>query len=323
MSTKVLIIGSDREEDGVRQRTAGRALLWGFEQHGIDWDIHQPRTAPFPDLRSYDAILCWSYMVYRLSNDYIPGAQEIEAHARSLDIPVINSVERCAAGHSFFLETWRAHGIYCARSQRFKSFNDIRLDYPLLLRRDGVHQGKDFFLAQTPEEARELIQARQKDGAQENLNLAIEFVDVRDEHGYYNKYRSFVVGDEVIPAHVFVSKHWLVNYGEFVDNDLAVRSGQDFMQHGERNKAEVLAAARLTGSDVLALDYAKRADGRYVFWEANRHFLTLEDYGETPNESFLNATGVDADRRQKMFEALGLALSDLVIERVGKSTAEG
>lgn len=320
MSISVLIVASDRKKDGVETRLAGRALLWNLEQRGIEWDVHMPRTAPIPDLRAYDAVLCWSYRIYR-TRDYFLGAQEIEAKAQALGKPVINSVKRSQSRHSDFLETWRAHGIPCAKSQRFEDFEEIGLDYPMLLRRDGVHQAEDLFFVPTPEDAERVIRERKDDDTRENLDLAIEFVDVRDEHGRYNKYRSLVIGDQLIPIHALVSDHWLVNYhhAQFCDDESAARIGETFLRDGERNAAEMLAAARLTGSDILALDYAKRSDGRYVFWEANRHFLMLEDHEETQaTDTYVKATG-HTGGRTKVFKALGSALGDLILDRAKKA----
>ena len=316
MSVSVLIVASDRAEDGIETRLAGEALLWNLEQRGIRWDVHMPRTAPIPDLRAYDAILCWSYRIYR-TRDYFQGAQEIEARAHALGKPVINSVKRSQSRHSDFLETWRAHGIPCAKCQRFEDFEDIELDYPMLLRRDGVHQAEDLFRVSTPEEAEKVIRDRKADETRENLDLAIEFVDVRDEHGRYNKYRSIVIGERLIPLHALVSDHWLVNYhhAQFCSDKNAANYGEAFLRDGEQNAAEVLAAARLTGSDILALDYAKRSDGRYVFWEANRHFLMLEDHEETQTtDTYVKATG-HTGGRTKVFETLGSALGDLVLDQ--------
>ena len=323
MPVSLLIIGSRRKTDGVRKRLAGRALLWGLEQREIRWQIYQPGTDPVPDLGEYDALLAWSFMVYRLSRAYLPVARELEAQALARGIPVINSVQRCDAPHSFFLETWREHGIPCARCQGFERVEDLELDYPLLLRRDGVHRGEDLYFVRTPEDARRLVRDREKDG-KEPLNLAVEFVDARDRNGLYSRYRSWVVGDVIIPISVLVSDHWMVNYSHFDDDEVAARYGRDFLDRGEPNAAEVRAAARLTGSDVVALDYARCPEGRYVFWEANRHFLTLEDYGETPSGGFTRATGVDAAGRRKAFEDLGWALADLVVERATtKDLAKG
>ncbi len=319
MSVSILIVGSTGEEDGVSTRLAGRALLWGLEQRGIGWDVYQPRTGPVPDLSVYDAILCWSHRIYR-TDDYFFGAQEIEAQAHALGKPVINSVQRSRSRHSDFLTTWHEHGIPCARCQHFDDFEDIRMDAPMLLRRDGLHQGKDLFFAPTLREARQTIQTRQADSTKENLDLAVEFIDVRDEQGRYNKYRSLVIGERLIPYHVLVSDHWLVNYhGSFHADETAMRCGEAFVREGELNVAEVLAAARWTGADILALDYAKRPDGRYVFWEANRHFLMLEDYGENQSDEYAKATGHTGDGRDKMLEAFGLALGELVHDR---ATAE-
>ena len=314
MPTRVLIIGGGGEEDGVAKRATGRALLWGLEQRGVRAVVHDPRKASPPDLPAYDVVLCWSYIVFR-SPDYVRGALELEERAQGLGVPVVNGVRHCTARHSFFLETWREGGVACASCQSFHDFEELRLEYPLILRRDGVHQGRDVYLVRSPEQAREKICEHKENPDKAALDLAVEYVDARDENGYYNKYRSFVLGERIVPAHVFLSEHWLVNYGHLLSNEVAGRYSRDFLHGGEPNPDVVLAAARLTGSDIVALDYARRADGSYVFWEANRHFLLFEDYDKDLGSGFGTAMSVDAQARRKMVEGLGLALADLVIER--------
>ena len=40
--------------------------------------------------------------------------------------------------------------------------------------------------------------------------LAIEFLDIADEAGIYRKYGAFIVGERIVPRHLFFSRHWMV-----------------------------------------------------------------------------------------------------------------
>ncbi len=318
MSVRILILGGEGEEDGVLKRRAGEFLLWGLRQKGVAWEVCNPAESSIPQLQAYDVILCWSYIVHH-SPVFLESALNIEKMARQLGIPVINGVKNAAANHSFFMQTWHEHGLQCARCQNFDDFEELALDYPLILRRDGVHRGQDVFLVNNPVEAQRLIDARKKDKAQANLDLAIEYIDTRGADGYYRKYRSYVVGDRILPRHVFFSRHWLVNYEHLVANSDSVEANRMLVEGGEESALEVLKAARLTGSEIVALDYSKDADGRCVFWEANRHFFMIGDKGSTNTKLLEAATGQNDEQRRQSDEELGRAMAELVLERIHNS----
>jgi len=318
---KLLVLASyPTAEELAADRVAGRMMLRGLARRGIDWRLHQP-WLPCPDLADFDAVLCWTY---RWQVARFPfWAWRIERQADDLGIPVVNRVERCAEPHSYFLAAWREHGVPCARARRFRRFEDFGLRYPLLIRRDGVHQGQDVHRVETPEEARALIEGRERDretlrGPERprgRFDLAVEFVDTADERGVYRKWRSYVVGETVIPRLLELSRHWLVNFGNLLEDATAAAEDRAFVRDGEPRPDLVREAARWTGADVVALDYAKRRDGSYVFWEANRHFLMLGDPGYERPERMHAATGRTPEERRAEDERLGLAIADLVIAR--------
>jgi hypothetical protein len=311
----------DSAEALAADRIAGRQMLWGLGERGIRWQLHQP-WLPAPDLAGFDAILCWSYRWH--ANNYIFYARAVTDRAAERGLPVVNPVERANAVHSHFLTAWNAAGIPCARCRRFARFDDFGLPYPLILRRDGVHMGEDVHLARTPEEARALIEERRQalstaprgERPGGPLDLAVEFIDTRDAQGIYRKWRSYVIGDRVIPRLLELSGHWLVNFGSLIEDAAAAEEDRAFVRGGEPNPELVRAAARLTGADVVALDYARRPDGGYVFWEANRHFLMLGDPGYERPERMQAATGRSDEERQVEDRSVGLAIADLVLERI-------
>ncbi len=323
MSIRCLILTRYDSAAALGDRVAGRWLLWGLDQRSIAWEIHQP-WHPRPDLESFDVVLCWSYRFHK--NNYIFWARKMRDRCARLGVPVINDAERADAKHSFFLRTWRAHGLPCARCQRVRRPEDITLDYPLILRRDGIHMGHDVALVRDSGEARRVIEARLRDprpadrgGAGRAVDLAIEFIDTRWPDGYYRKYRSFVVGGRVLPRQVSLSEVWLVNFGNAVAGDAAVAEDRRFIRDGEPRADLLRRAGELSGADVVAVDYARTSDGELVLWEANRHFLMLgdEDYGSP--ERFEEITGRNTEEREVNDRALGLAIADLVLRRAGRS----
>ena len=272
MPNKILIVGSDKIENGIQKRKLGRLLLESLKENNIQWDIYFPTVVQPLNLQAYDGVFIWSHIVYR-DLQYRAGAHDIEQQARKAGIPIINSIINAEAPHSFFLERWREVGIHCARVQRFEKFEDIHLNYPLILRRDGVHKGLDVFLVNDANEAKTLIQARQQGSALNNLDTAIEFYDAQCEDGYYRKYRSYVIGQRIIHRHLQVADSWLVNFDHSISN-LAIRDEhRSFMETGNQNDDIILNAAAATGHEIVALDYSIDKEGNHIFWECNRHFL--------------------------------------------------
>jgi hypothetical protein len=321
MPIRLLILTPyDSAAELAADRVAGRWLLHALARRGVAWELAQP-WRPLPALAAFDAVLCWSYRFGR--NNYLYWARLAEQRCTGFGLPVVHGVARCDATHSYFLQTWREHGIPCAGCRRFARFGDLGLAYPLILRRDGVHMGQDVHLVRTPEEARRLIESRlcdlvalpRREGPKGRLDLAVEFVDTADECGLYRKWRSYVIGGRVLPRMLNVSRHWLVNFGNLIEDEAAVAEDRAFVHGGEPQPDLVRRAARLTGSDVVALDYGRRRDGSYVFWEANRHFLMLGDKGYEQPERMQAATGRTPEEREAEDERVGLAIADLVVER--------
>ena len=322
MPVRLLVVTPYESPEDVHDRVAGRWMLHGLAARRIEWQLHQP-WLPCPDLAAFDAVLFWSYRHQR--NNYVYWAARVERRCDELGIPAINRVGLCKASHSEFLEIWRRHGIPCAPCRRFARFGDFGLRYPLLLRRDGVHMGQDIHLVHTPGEAEALIERRlreleelpRRERPKGRLDLAVEFVDTADAEGIYRKWRSYVIGDRVIPRLLSLSRGWLVNFGHLIEDERAREEDRAFVQGGEPNPDLLRQAARLTGADVVALDYARRRDGSYVFWEANRHFLMLGDKGYEQPDRMHAATGRSPEERRAEDESVGLAVADLVLQRAG------
>jgi hypothetical protein len=322
MPVRLLILSRYEAPEELYDRVAGRQMLRGLTLRGIDWHLHQP-WLPRPDLADFDVVLFWSYRFHH--HNYLYWARQVERRALELGIPVVNGVAHANASHSFFLATWARHGIPCARCRRFARFGDFGLPYPLIIRRDGIHMGQDVHLVSRPEEAEALIAARRHEletlpraaRPRGPFDLAVEFIDTRDGEGLYRKWRSYVIGDRILPRMAARSRHWLVNFGSLILDEAAVEEDRAFVRNGEANGDLVRAAARLTGADVVALDYGRRPDGSLVFWEANRHFLMLGDRGYEQPDRMQAATGRSDEERRVEDEAVGLAIADLVLARAG------
>lgn len=96
--------------------------------------------------------------------------------------------------------------------------------------------------------------------------IAMEFCDTADAHGVYRKNGAFVVGERIVPRHVFFSKDWLVKSPDLLghaqlEEELAyVRSNP----HAE----QLLAVCRLAHISWGRIDYAL-LDGQVQIREIN------------------------------------------------------
>jgi hypothetical protein len=260
-----------------------RSLAWGLDEANIEWRLYNPWN-PLPNLRDFDAMYVSVYRFY--NRNFVYYGTKREAEARASGLPVISTVEHAHSLHSFYLGRWRDHGITCARFQHFTLPDDIHgLEYPLVLRRDGMHRGSGMYLVRDEQELRETVE-RQLALSRRTypnvrgvlpLNLAIEFIETERSGAYYHKYRSYVIGNEVIPAHFMRSRSAFVNYKDAALWAQTCTMDETFRLEGEPHPERLVAAARAVGLEVIALDYSRLPDGRYVFWEGNRVRATSGD----------------------------------------------
>jgi len=132
--------------------------------------------------------------------------------------------------------------------------------YPVFLRREGGTLWETPPLARTPEEY-----AAAARGAEEG-SIAIEYFDTADAAGVYRKYGCFVVGNRIVPRHLFFSRNWLVKQADLLEPAL-LQEELAFMSSNPH--AETLAGvARLANLSWGRIDYAL-VDGRPQVWEFN------------------------------------------------------
>jgi len=321
---KILLLARHTEREKIFRYHASESMLLGLEEAGIDFDIHIPWKPFAGNIHDYDAMLVWSYQGKRKNFTY--WAKQFEKEVRDAGVPVINSVNGCFYMHSTCLGRWRDAGVPCAKFQFFKTFEDINLRYPMILRTDGLHEGKNTHLVNNPDEARAAIDratyiymnTNPREKAIRLLNLAIEYHDVIAPDGYYHKQRTIVVGDTLIHREHSVATGWLVNLGNRVYGDYVQNLNREFFNTGDKNRELILKAARALGSDVVALDYTVLPNGDCMFWEGNRHFKMHGNETFKPGE--INpATGRDYTEMVNVDRAVGRAIVDLLYQVTDKT----
>ena len=97
--------------------------------------------------------------------------------------------------------------------------------------------------------------------------LVIEFHDVSDADGLFNRYTAFGIGDRIVPEHVDFSRSWTVKARLRQFDATSIRADIDYVR--ENPHAERLRSVfRMAGIGYGRADYAVRGDD-LVVWEIN------------------------------------------------------
>ena len=309
MGSHALIVTPYKDPAQFTQRAASRLLLQGLDELGIRWTLHQPWTAL--EAEPFDVIVCWSYG-YR-TNDFPLWARRFEDAQAATGIPVVNSARYCMTAHRSCLTRWAAAGVPCARVEAFTSVDEVSLDFPLILRVDGQHQGRDVHLARDSDEARQIVAARELQ-SRRPLDLAIEYIDTRHSDRLYRKWRSYVVGGRVLPRTMNLGSDWRVNVDSCIADEQAAAEDLAFCRDGDPHPELLVRAASALDADVIALDYHRHEDGRYTFFEGNRHFLMAGDHdpdNAVADLLFSRRSAVEWEREDaKLSRLLGRLVAD-------------
>lgn len=143
--------------------------------------------------------------------------------------------------------------------------------FPLLLRSPGYHTGRNFVLVETAADLAEAVAALPG----EEL-LAIEYLDARAADGNARKYRVMMIGGELFPLHLAISRNWKVHYftSDMADQPDHRREEMAFLENmsgvlGDKAMAALHAICTRLSLDYGGIDFALNADGDLLLFEAN------------------------------------------------------
>jgi len=298
------------DQERFQRSHMGSVLTWGLKRKGVDWVLHNPVSREL-DVRGLDAVLCWPYG-FREAPGFLRNCAEFERRARDSGLPVINGLAGCNFRHTWCLGLWTATGVPCTKYQRLGRAEGLQLKYPVILRTDGVHRGLNMFLASDLEEARRILQLEVTPA----LDLGLEFIDTKGADGHYRKWRSHVIGNRVIPRQLQLTTSWKVNLHAALGSEQALEEDREFVAEGEPHAGLVALAAKALRSDIIALDYSKKTDGSYIFWEGNRNF-DLSVGGQMWSQ-FRRSTGRSREECVESVRVIGDAIGELILERAGQ-----
>ncbi len=134
--------------------------------------------------------------------------------------------------------------------------------FPLFLRQEGSAQWDRIPLLH---DRREYETALTGNAPQDGL-LAVEFCDTADQHGIYRKYGAFVVGNRIVPRHLFFSHHWMVKSADLTGKE---QLAEELAYLESNPHADALHyICWLANIGYGRIDYAIHA-GRPQIWEIN------------------------------------------------------
>jgi hypothetical protein len=144
--------------------------------------------------------------------------------------------------------------------------------FPVFLRTANDHKGSISPLLGSAEELDAATAALRGRGERLDNKLVVEFCNTADPDGLYRKYGAFIVGERILPRHLFFSRHWVVKDWSVLD-DALLREEQQYLATNphERQLREIFAAARI---EYGRIDYSLR-DGEMQVWEINTNPIII------------------------------------------------
>ena len=217
----------------------------------------------------------------------------------------------------------------------FNQFNVYRLTeqrqpqrFPVFIRGENDHGGSRTDLLHTPEELDAAIAQIFDSGQSREDKLIVEYIDTADEQGLFRKYSAFIVGDRILPRHLFFGEKWVLKVPKRVDDPFMVEE-RAYVENNphEATLREVFQLARIQYGRI---DYSL-LDGKPQVWEINTNPQSLGEilpdneiqvprlpqtrfFASRFNQAF-EAIDSKADPRQQISvaeEPLSVQLSELV-----------
>lgn len=108
-----------------------------------------------------------------------------------------------------------------------------------------------------------------RNGRNRNSLLMTEFCNTADEHGVYRKYSAFVVGERILPQHIFFSSDWMVKRApSSLPDEAQLREEREYVETNQHEPLlrQVFELARIAYGRI---DYSIDRHGRLQVWEIN------------------------------------------------------
>lgn len=138
--------------------------------------------------------------------------------------------------------------------------------FPVFLRGENDHNSSITPLLYKHEELIDAIADILKQEVSRENKLITEYCDTSDERGMFRKYSAFIVGDRIIPRHLFFSKNWVIK-GPVIHNDKLYKEEWNYLKNNPHEK-QLREIFRLSRINYGRIDYGV-LDGNIQVWEIN------------------------------------------------------
>ena len=139
--------------------------------------------------------------------------------------------------------------------------------WPVFIRHEHEHTKSLTPLLHSPEELEAAVAEIFARGYSRENYLVVEFCDTRDDDGLFYKYGAFLIGERVIPRHLFGSRRWVVSLDSVEKTPEVLEKELRYIDSNphERELREIFRRARI---DYGRIDYSILGD-RLQVWEIN------------------------------------------------------
>ncbi|MEL6261359.1 MAG: hypothetical protein AAFR12_09855 [Cyanobacteria bacterium J06626_6] len=149
--------------------------------------------------------------------------------------------------------------------------------YPVFIRSENDHTGNLTWLLNTSEELENAIHRLVKEGKSLEDKIITEFCSTADEGGVFRKYSAFIVGERIIPRHLFFNRNWMIKCPGLVTERQALEEEYEYVKTNPHESA-LREIFQLADIKYGRIDYSL-LNGLPQIWEINTNpaSLSLKD----------------------------------------------
>jgi len=272
---------SDR---GTRWRVYEKEML---EKHfGNAVDLQTNSSYQSIDFSNIQAVF-WRLNSDEMTQETLSWAMDLYYFLDKKNIKSINSPTAYLNVHckDEAFATWEKASVRHPECQVFNSADEIKINYPFLIRLNNEVTGRSSYLVKNKAELDHYSRKLEgdfnkvKNKKPFTRKIAVKFIDASKEDGKYNlSYRVIVAGDSVITGYARLSEatDWVAITGKFKEE-----MGPLFIKYQERcnnimkeRKQEIIRSVSSLGLDLQGVDIIEDQDGRLYFLECQPGFST-------------------------------------------------
>ena len=151
-------------------------------------------------------------------------------------------------------------------------FSKIR--FPVFIRDSSNHLGSASRLIKNQKELKTSLfhNIYPRGPILENKAIIIEYINTRNNKGYYNSYSSTKYAGVIYPRYFKYAKKWVVKSRKLIMNPSTIKEGDEYIK-GHPHKEWLKKCFEIANIDYGRIDYGKSNDGHLNVWEINTNPL--------------------------------------------------